>query len=360
MNNPPMDSTDAARAPMVTAIIIFLNGEKYIGEAIESVLAQTLTDWELILVDDGSTDAATAIAQRYAAAHPGKIRYTEHPGHENRGMSASRNAGLRLARGEYVAFLDADDIWLPKRLAIHVRIMEEMPELGVVVGPTLLWRSWSGAGRDEETDLETPTWRPLEPPAFLMRMLETDGRTVPGICSLLVRRADIVALGGFDDSFRTLYEDQVFFTKIFLKHRVMVIDTVLDRYRQHPESACHAAGGAKGDNAVRPRFLFWMRDYFAELGVDDPLLLAALEKRLDRYTHPIRFMLRRLPRRVRRFAFRRLPSRVRGKLQHLQNLWLRWWEQRAMKVAAASKTDEERAADAEASRRRRRLTEAEC
>ena len=77
-------------APMVSAIIIFLNGERYIAEAIESIRAQTFADWELILVDDGTTDGATAIARRYAAEHPGRIIYTEHPGHENRGMSASR------------------------------------------------------------------------------------------------------------------------------------------------------------------------------------------------------------------------------------------------------------------------------
>src|SRR5215211_5603498 len=92
--------------PRVSAIIIFLNAEKFIEEAIESVFGQTYDDWELLLVDDGSTDYSTQIALRYAEHYPEKVRYLEHPGHENRGMSAARNLGLSHARGEYVAFLD--------------------------------------------------------------------------------------------------------------------------------------------------------------------------------------------------------------------------------------------------------------
>ena len=84
--------------PKVTAILIFLDGERFLAEAIDSILGQTLTDWELILVDDGSGEAASGIARDYAARFPGRIRYTDHPGHANLGMSASRNAGLKLAR----------------------------------------------------------------------------------------------------------------------------------------------------------------------------------------------------------------------------------------------------------------------
>ena len=132
-------------APLVSAIIIFLDGEKFIAEAIESIIAQTMTDWELILVDDGSTDGATEIAKRYAREYPGKISYTEHPGHENRGMSASRNAGLRLARGKYVGFLDADDIWMPEHLRVNCRILEENEH---VVREFFVSRAGSGFIRD--------------------------------------------------------------------------------------------------------------------------------------------------------------------------------------------------------------------
>ncbi len=94
--------------PRVSVVTIFLNAEKFIYEAIESVFAQTYADWELLLVDDGSTDASTEVAYRWAGRYPNRVRYLEHDRHQNRGMSASRNLGAGNARGEYVAFLDGD------------------------------------------------------------------------------------------------------------------------------------------------------------------------------------------------------------------------------------------------------------
>src|SRR5262245_29470593 len=109
-----------SRQPLVSVIIIFLNAERFIQEAIESVFAQTYKHWELLLVDDGSTDGSTEIGRQYAAHDPEKVRYLEHEAHENRGMSASRNLGIRDARGKHIAFLDADDVWFSNILAEQV------------------------------------------------------------------------------------------------------------------------------------------------------------------------------------------------------------------------------------------------
>src|SRR5829696_811917 len=98
--------------PLVSSVMIFFNAERFIREAIESVFAQTYDNWELLLVDDGSTDDSTQIALHYAEQYPERVRYLEHPGHQNRGMSASRNLGVSQAKGEYIALLDADDVWL--------------------------------------------------------------------------------------------------------------------------------------------------------------------------------------------------------------------------------------------------------
>src|SRR5215467_1200932 len=114
--------------PLVSVIMIFLDAEKFIQEAIESVFAQTYANWELLLVDDGSTDASSEMALRYAEQYPTKVRYLEHEGHQNRGMSASRNRGINNARGEYIAFLDADDVWLPLKLEQQTAILESQPE----------------------------------------------------------------------------------------------------------------------------------------------------------------------------------------------------------------------------------------
>ena len=114
---------EVSSEPLVSIVVIFLDAEAFIEEAIESVLAQTYRHWELVLVDDGSSDGGSEIARRYAASHADRIRYIEHDRHQNRGMSASRNAGIREARGEYIAFLDADDVWFAEKLEHQVAIL---------------------------------------------------------------------------------------------------------------------------------------------------------------------------------------------------------------------------------------------
>jgi len=95
--------------PIVSIITPFLDAQDFLQEAIESVIAQTYEHWELLLVDDGSTDKSTTIAQEYAAQYPNKIRYLDHENHQNRGKSTSRNLGIQQAKGSYITFLDADD-----------------------------------------------------------------------------------------------------------------------------------------------------------------------------------------------------------------------------------------------------------
>src|SRR5260221_13006285 len=109
--------------PLVSAIIIFLNEERFLAEAVESVLAQSFVDWELLLVDDGSTDGSAALAGSFARKHH-RIRYLRHPDRANHGMSASRNLGLDHARGQFVGFLDADDVWLPNKLSEQLAVFE--------------------------------------------------------------------------------------------------------------------------------------------------------------------------------------------------------------------------------------------
>ena len=133
-----------ASDPLVSVISIFFNAAEFLAEAIESVLAQTYPHWELVLVDDGSSDGSAEIARRYADSDPGRIRYVEHPGHENRGISAARNLGVREALGEYVAFLDADDVYLPQKLERQAQLLAAHPEAAMVYGATLHWHGWTG------------------------------------------------------------------------------------------------------------------------------------------------------------------------------------------------------------------------
>lgn len=106
----------------ISVVIPAFNNERHLGRAIDSVLAQTRPAEELIVVDDGSTDRTGEVARAYGD----KIRYLRQ---ENAGASAARNAGIRAAAGEWIAFLDADDEWLPDKLALQTEHLENHPEL---------------------------------------------------------------------------------------------------------------------------------------------------------------------------------------------------------------------------------------
>jgi glycosyltransferase involved in cell wall biosynthesis len=291
----------------ISVIVIFLNAERFIEEAIESVRAQTYPHWELLLVDDGSSDASTAIARRYAAAQPGRIRYLEHPGHANRGMSAARNLGIAKARGAYVAFLDADDVWLPQRLERHVEVLERHRDVAMVYGPTLQWFGWTGDPADAERDhvraLRVQANRRYEPPFLLTRFLEGGNGNLPGICSLLARREALLEVGGFEEAFRNVFEDQVLLSKMCLAKPVYVIDACLDRYRQHPDSCCAVAQrqGLYDPDRANPgqrAYLEWLEAYLAARGVDDPRLLKALRFQLLAYRRPLLYRIAMAPRRA--------------------------------------------------------------
>lgn len=334
--------SDQETMPRVTVVTIFLNGEKYIAEAIDSVLAQTYPNWELVLVDDGSTDGATAIARDYAARFPDRIRYIDHPNHENRGMSASRNAGVAAGRGQYVSFLDADDIWLPERLEHFVEVARAFPQAGMIYGPTLYWFSWAEArgeappvpGQADFTgELDLPTWELLPPPTALRRFIVTQGACLPGICSLLVRRDAYQAVGGFEPSFRGLYEDQVFLSKMTAAQPVVVIDEVLDHYRQHSESCCYR-NMARGDydleglHPARGRYLAWLRDHLARTKVEDPVIARAVRRQLLPHqvpglAHAIK-RYRATRRWVRKRVGRHTPRVVKVALWRLGQRYDRW------------------------------------
>ena len=123
-------SSEMPTEGLVSIVVAFYNAESFLAEAIDSVLAQTYTRWELLLIDDGSLDSGPEIAQRYAVQNPDRIYYLAHPGHRNLGMCASRNLGVRHSRGQYIAVLDSDDVWLPRKLEEQTALMQAHPEAG--------------------------------------------------------------------------------------------------------------------------------------------------------------------------------------------------------------------------------------
>jgi glycosyltransferase involved in cell wall biosynthesis/peptidoglycan/xylan/chitin deacetylase (PgdA/CDA1 family) len=273
-------------------VVIFLDEENFLADAVESVLAQTYSRWQLILVDDGSSDRSAEIAQRFAARDT-RIRYVTHPGGANRGMSASRNRGVASSSGELIAFLDADDVWLPRKLEEQVAVMAEHEDVGLLYGRTEWWYSWTGADASQPDYLYDPNV-PLDsvasPPSLLPALIRDDG-SPPYTCSMMVRRNVYERLGGFEESFRGLYEDQAFFAKVFLEEPVYVDGRCWDRYRQHDASAC-SIGLRTGElhsvdlSPSRGAFLEWLDGYLDTRGVRDAGLRDPLEVELAPYRYP--------------------------------------------------------------------------
>jgi glycosyltransferase involved in cell wall biosynthesis len=247
----------APTSPAVSAIVIFLDEERFLAEAVESILAQSFEDWELILVDDGSSDRSPELARSYARLHPRRIRCLTHPGGLNRGMSASRNLGIGAARGRYVGFLDADDVWMPEKLAEQCARLEAHPQCGLVYGRTLIWRSWNGGGEDFLYPLGVQPDAVYEPPRLFELLVENKAQS-PTTCNALIRRSLFDAVGGFEDSFRDMFEDQAFFAKALLAAPAYVDGRLWAKYRQHEASCSARSGQAGGDLAHRRRVLEWM------------------------------------------------------------------------------------------------------
>ncbi len=115
--------------PKVSVIIPTYNCAHYLADALESVFQQTFSDYEVIVVDDGSPDNTKEVVERFITRYPSRLKYIYQP-HQER--SVARNNGIQAASGEYIAFLDADDQWLPHKLSIQVPILDEHPEIGLV------------------------------------------------------------------------------------------------------------------------------------------------------------------------------------------------------------------------------------
>ena len=314
-------------APRVSVVTIFLDAERWLAEAVASVLAQTYTEWELLLVDDGSTDGSTRLARDLAARHPDRIRCLEHAGHANRGKSTSRNLGIVEARGAYVTFLDADDVFLPDKLERQVALLDRHPDAAMVYGRALYWFSWDEGRRDGARDFMSKLGVRADslhrPPSLLATYLR-DGGSVPCICSLLVRRDRVLAVGGFDETIQHLYEDQVLLAKLCLTSPVWVEGGCGERYRQHTASSSAAAirAGAYdplAPNPAREAFLTWLTRWVAAHPTTDPALRRALRRAWWPLRHPLLHRIATgfqgalsVVRRFWRAAKARVPSRTRA------------------------------------------------
>jgi len=224
----------------VSLVIATFNHGRVLADALDSAVAQTLRGVEIIVVDDGSTDDTPAVLARYA----GRIRGVRQP---NRGLAAARNAGLAIAHGTYVSFLDADDVMMPTKLAEQVAVLDRAPTVGWTYCDVLIETVTTGA--------ET---RASEQFGYGARMLEgwlfpelIRGNFIPVIAPL-VRRTVLDAVGGFDERLTAL-EDWDLWLRMSLIAEARYSPAVLVRYRVHP-------GGMSEDRARMDRNRFYVLD----------------------------------------------------------------------------------------------------
>jgi glycosyltransferase involved in cell wall biosynthesis len=273
--------------PTTSVITPFLNAQRYLADAVESVCAQTMPDWELLLVDDASTDDSRTIAERFAARND-KIRIIDLGQEHPIGPAAARNHAAQQARGDFVVFLDADDILEPDSLRIQTEAMRLYPTAAMVYGATHWWypddesRDW--------TEPIAPAPRLHAPPKLLRDIILMRRGHAPCICSAMIRRGVFLDLGGFEEQFR-LYEDQTLWVKVFLKYPVVELATRLAIYRQHAESTS-AAAARSGEYAWRvphkgrAAFVEWIALCLRRGGNNDSHLQRAMRLALAPY-HPI-------------------------------------------------------------------------
>ena len=193
---PPAAGMLKTDAPTVSVVIPAYNYGRYIAETLRSVQAQTLADWECIVVDDGSTDDTATVADRLAADDP-RIRIIRQV---NRGQPAARNAGLAVARGRYVQLLDADDLLEPRKLQRQAAMLDAQPEMDIIYGGCRYFptdrpdeRRYSLAGPDRP-------WMPCLSGAGREMVAAFLERNIVPINAPLVRRSLFLRVGAFRES----------------------------------------------------------------------------------------------------------------------------------------------------------------
>ena len=294
---------DVALDPLVSVVLpVHDTSPGFLQEAIESVRRQTEARWELVVVLDAASRACARVAHDMASLDPARIRVVGEVGGAPRGLSGARNLGVSHSRAPVIGFLDADDAYEPGRLAERLARLTACPEAAMAYGPTLYWHSWEGhapsANRkhDYVPDLGVEGGSVQPPPVFVLRFVS--GRApLPCTCSILVRRSAIEAVGGFEETFQGLYEDQVFYARVGSRFPVVVDDRVLDRYRQHPASMT-ARASREYQRQMRVKFLDWLEVEMRSADLDYEAIQRVIAHERWKLRHPALARLLRIPRKA--------------------------------------------------------------
>ena len=318
--------TNAQTTPRtITVVIPLYNKEAIIERAIASVLAQTHADLQLIIIDDGSTDRSPEIAAAVADPRITLVRQ------ENAGPGAARNAGIRLAETDYVAFLDADDEWEPDHLATAFARLEANPGCaahvcGYFIGPNRISR----APLNRQNGISPGPF--LMPPRMGARQLKFLTDFFHSSC-VVARRAVLVSYGGYFDDFRCLYaEDSFLWLQVLLNETTWLdpeprvwfhteySDLGAKQFGAHPRRPA-LLHPERIETRLRPgqqrnlqRLLAWYRLYEEEilLGRATPEALAEIPALRQRFPYPGPFDARIVLKEIRNSLRRRSRKAVQG------------------------------------------------
>lgn len=201
--------------PKVSVVIPAYNAMTYLPETVESVWRQTFNDFEVLIIDDGSSDQ---IGEWASLITDPRLKLISQ---ENQGLSGARNTGIAKAQGEYIAFLDADDVWEPTKLEKQVRCLEDNPAVGLAYSWTAyIDEKGKSTGRVMTADAEGDVWR---------QIIE---RNIIDCPSVVVRRCCFETVGVFDRNLRSI-EDWDMWIRIASRYPFAVIKEPLVNYRHH-------------------------------------------------------------------------------------------------------------------------------
>lgn len=236
------------RRPRVSVIIPVYNGDRFIDQAIQSIVSQTYNDYELLVVDDGSTDSTRHLLHQWGD----RLRYIYQT---NQGVAVARNHGLQLAQGELVAFLDADDWFLPDKLAAQVAMFDQQPQLGLVHS------GWHRVNAEGDRLLDVRPWQ-LVPDLTLESWLHWKP-VLPS--AMMFRREWLMKADGFDPRFPPAEDTDLVLRLALMGCSAAWLPQITTCYRQHEASAMHKGlPQARSLTAV-------MHHFFAQPSLPEPI-----------------------------------------------------------------------------------------
>lgn len=242
--------------PEVSVVIPTYNSARYVIEAVNSVLAQTYQDFEVLVIDDGSTDETAAAMSRYQAP----VRYIQQP---NGGVAVARNRGIAESRGRYVAFLDADDTWLPHKLERQLAALQDQPN----------YRASYAAFTVVDASLNPLGISRSQRQASALEDLLLRGNIIGSICTVLCERALFELVGGFDPALSQC-ADWDMWVRLAAQTEFLYLDEPLVTYRQHGTNMSRNAPLLESDSLQVLKKGFAMPDLPAALRAQQQTALA--------------------------------------------------------------------------------------